>query len=213
MKNRIYAVSRNTRLFRPSTMNLKAIFKLLYFFPKKMLLVNFCDVSWNRSLDILIRMMCQLSVGRFQHTAYTGNNPAGITSFPTLRKLSERESQERNSVWKGTSADLFCRWGGRWFTLHKQPSVIYRNSLHGQRRYRFPSAAIECDIALSSNRQADLSYAGNSVLFSFFRDSREGHGRIWRAILTATALQPDESSPECYLFGDIRALRAIKLYP
>jgi len=60
------------------------------------------------------------------------------------RKLSERESRERNSVWKGTSADLFRRWEGRWFTLHKQPSVIYRNSLHGQWRYRFPSAVIEC---------------------------------------------------------------------
>lgn len=56
-----------------------------------------------------------------------------------------------------------------------------RNRLHGQRRYRFPSTAIECTGAAAF---LELTFCHTTGIPSFrlFRHPREGHGRIRRGI-------------------------------
>jgi len=69
-------------------------------------------------------------------------------------------------------ADLFCRWEGRWFTLHKQPSVIHRNPQHGQvaaLSTSFGDDRMHRDTALSSNRR--ICHTLRIRSFSFFRYS------------------------------------------
>jgi len=86
------------------------------------------------------------------------------------RKLSEKESRERNSVWKGrfTLADrLVGEKEGSSPCGDSLPLFIVIRSTAGG-AYRSPSMAIECTVAYRRfPRISSLSYVKNFFLFTF----------------------------------------------
>lgn len=124
------------------------------------------------------------------------NNRAMIISYPVNFLMENRRREIRlGKVY--TSAFLLSvgRWEGRWFTLQKQPSVIYRNPLHGQRRYRIP--VIDRNAIRARFRQISpicVSYPRCSFLFTFPLTARRTRPYLvqrQRAVFTAVAA--DES--------------------
>jgi hypothetical protein len=101
--------------------------------------------------------------------------------FIRRRKLSERESRERNSVWKGrfTSADrLVGEKEGSSPCGNSLPLfTVIRSTAGGA--YRSPSTAIECIVA-DAFLESAIYHISRISSFSLFRHPREGRNRIWR---------------------------------